>query len=54
MHSVSSLKNLLCKADEQLQTLEKGGSRPGSGKSMALAAWDPLEEVGLGIDKILE
>ena len=28
----------------------KGGSRPGSGKSLALAAWDPLEEVNSIVD----
>ena len=31
----------------------KGGSRPGSGKSLALAAWDPLEEVSSIVDSNL-
>ena len=50
---LSSSQKLSCNSGEQIFILEKGGSRPGSGKSMALAAWDPLEEVSPWIYKIL-
>ena len=34
----------MAKVEHEESSVWKGGSRPASGKSLALAAWDPLEE----------
>ena len=35
----------MAKVEHEESSFWKGGSRPASGKSLALAAWDPLQEV---------
>ena len=46
---VEGMHNHIVASDSNL----KGGSRPGSGKSLAMAAWDPLEEVSSIVDSNL-
>ena len=40
----------MAKVEHEEISVWKGGSRPGSGKSLALAAWDPLQEVRSNLD----
>ena len=40
----------MAKVEHEESSVWKGGSRPASRKSLALAAWDPLEEVKSNLD----